>query len=69
MVNKVWITSLMVVALALASGPPASAQVAVGYGGLVSKDHGAARLGSSVNHTYGSAKQKGSWHKRKKAKG
>ncbi len=67
--NKVWITALMVAALALASGPPASGQVAVGYGGLVSKDHGVARLGSSVNHTYGSAKKKGSWHKRKKAKG
>ncbi len=69
MVNKLWITALMAVALALASGPPASAQVAAGYGGLVSKDHGVARLGSSVNHTYGSAKKKGSWQKRKKAKG
>ncbi len=70
--NKVWVTALMVVSvvsLALAPGPPASAQSAVEYGGLVSKNQGGSNLGRSVNHKFGSAKPKGSWHKRKKAKG
>ena len=69
MVNKIWITALVVVALALGSGPPASGQSAVEYGGLVSKNQGGAQLGKSVSHKFGSAKQKGSWRKRKKAKG
>jgi hypothetical protein len=68
-VKKVLITILMVAALALAPGSPAPAQVAVGYGGLVSQDHGVKKLGNSVNHTYGSAKKKGGSHKRTKAKG
>ena len=67
--NKLWITGLMVAALALAAGPPASAQSAVEYGGLVSKNQGGSKLGKSLSHKFGSAKKKGSWHKRKKAKG
>jgi hypothetical protein len=69
MVNKLWITALMVVALALAPGSPASAKSAVEYGGLVSKDQGGSTLGKSVSHKIGSAKQKGSWRKQSKAKG
>ncbi len=69
MVNKLWIIVLMVVALALASGPPASAQSAVEYGGLVSKNQGGSTLGKSVSHKLGSAKKKGSWRKQSKAKG
>jgi hypothetical protein len=68
-VNKLWVTALVVMALALAPGPPASAQSAVEYGGLVSKNQGGSTLGKSVGHKIGSAKQKGSWHKRKKSKG
>jgi hypothetical protein len=70
-VNKLWVTALMVAALGLAAGSPAPAQTAVGYGGVVSQNPagGAGKLGSSVKHTYGSAKKKGSWHKRSKAKG
>ena len=68
-VNKLWVTALMVMALALAAGPPASAQTAVGYGGLVSKNQGGSKLGKSLSHKIGSAKTKGSWHKQSKAKG
>ena len=69
--NKLWVTALMVVSLALAPGPPATAQTAVEYGGLVSRKQGqgAAKLGSAVNHKVGSWKNKGSSHKPSKAKG
>ena len=69
MVNKLWVTVLVVVALALASGPPASGQTAVEYGGLVSKNQGGSTLGKSVSHKIGSAKKKGSWRRQSKAKG
>ena len=69
MVNKIWVTALVVMALALGSGPPAFGQSAVEYGGLVSKNQGGSTLGKALSHKIGSAKQKGSWRKRKKAKG
>jgi hypothetical protein len=68
-VNKVWVTALMVISLALAPGPPASAQSAVEYGGLVSKDQGGAKLGSAVNHKVGSWKTKTRSSRQSKAKG
>jgi hypothetical protein len=68
-VNKLCITALMVAALALAPGTPAPAQTAVEYGGVASQNQGGAKLGSSLNHKFKSAKNKGSWHKRKQAKG
>ncbi len=67
--NKLWVTALVVVALALAPGSPASAQSAVEYGGLVSKNRGGSTLGKSVSHKIGSAKKNGSWRKQSKAKG
>jgi hypothetical protein len=68
-VNKVWVTALMVMALALAPGPPASAQSAVEYGAVASQNHGAAKLGSAVNHKAGSWKTKTRNSKQSKAKG
>jgi hypothetical protein len=61
----------MVAALALASGTPAPAQTAVEYGGVVSQNRGqgGAKLGSSLNKTYGSVERiGGSSHKRSKGK-
>jgi hypothetical protein len=69
LVNKLWVTALMVVSLALAPGHPALAQTAVEYGGLVSKNPGSGKLGSSLNHKLGSWKNKGSSPKQSKAKG
>jgi hypothetical protein len=68
-VNKLWVTALMVVSLALAPGPPATAQTAVEYGGVLNKNQGAVKLGKSVNHKVGSAKNKCSSPKPSKAKG
>jgi hypothetical protein len=59
-VNKLLVTALMVVFLALAPGPPAPAQTAVEYGALVSKNQGGGKLGSSLNHKFGSVRTKGS---------
>jgi hypothetical protein len=67
-VNKLWITTLMVVSLVLAPGPPAPAQTAVEYGGIASKNQGGGELGNSVNHKFKSARTKGSSHTPKKAK-
>jgi hypothetical protein len=60
LVNKFLVTALMVVFLALAPGPPALAQTAVEYGALVSKNQGGGKLGSSLNHKFGSVRTKGS---------
>jgi len=55
--------------VSLAPGHPALAQTAVEYGGLVSKNQGSGKLGSSLNHKLGSWKNKGSSPKQSKAKG
>jgi hypothetical protein len=68
-VNKVWVTALMVMALALAPGPPASAQSAVEYGGVASQNQGGAKLGSAVNQKIGSWKTRARSPKQSKAKG
>ena len=67
--NKVWVTALMVISLALAPGPPASAQSAVEYGGVASQNQGGAKLGSAVNHQVGSWKGKARSPKQSRAKG
>ncbi len=66
--NKLLVTALMVVFLALAPGPPAPAQTAVEYGGVVSKKQGGGKLGNSLNHKFGSVRNKGSIPKQNKAK-
>ena len=68
LVNKLLVTALMVVFLALAPGPPAPAQTMVEYGGLASKNQGGGKLGSSLNHKYGSVRNSGSIHKQSKAR-
>ena len=68
LVNKLLVTALMVVSLALAPGPPAPAQTAVEYGGLVSKNQGSGKLGSSLNNKFESARKRGGSPKQSKAK-
>ena len=69
LVNKLWVTALTVVSLALAPGPPAAAQSALEYGGVASQNKGPGKLGSAVNHKMWSWKSKSSSHKPSKAKG
>ncbi len=65
--NKLRVTVLMAVCLALASGTPAWAQ-AVEYGVMVNKNHGASKLGSATSHKFASAQTRQPSHKSKKAK-
>ena len=66
--KKLLLTILLVVGLTLAPGPPAPAQTAVEYGGLVRQNHGSRKLGASVNHKYKSARTKHRTHKKAKAR-
>jgi hypothetical protein len=56
LVNKLLVTALLVVFLALAPGAtPAAAQM-VEYGGLVSQNQAGGRLGASLNHKFQSVR-------------